>query len=54
MVQMAGYSLLERARLIENHFPGRSITGASLRRLYLERGIKRKFIRQDKVIPRHN
>ena len=51
---MAGYSLAERASMIKHRYPGKDITGSQLRRLYLQRGIKRKFIRQEKVIPRHN
>ena len=54
MKRMAGYSLPERSRMIEHEHPGKSITGAQLRRLYLARGIKRKFVSQVKVIPRHN
>ena len=50
---MAGYSLAERASMIKERYPGKSITGPQLRRLYLSRGVKRKVIRQEKVVPRH-
>ena len=53
MIHMAGYSLAERASMIKQRYPGKSITSSQLRRLYLARGIKRKFIKQEKVIPRH-
>ena len=46
LVQMAGYSLAERVRLIERRYPGKTITAARLRGHYQARGIKRKFVRQ--------
>ena len=49
---MAGFSLAERVSLITRHYPGKLITAAQLRAHYRARGIKRKFVRQVKVIPR--
>lgn len=47
----AGYTLAERAALFERRFHSKRLAVTTLRRIYLQNGVKRKKVRQEKVMP---
>ena len=49
--QWSGLTLKERTVMFHRQFPNRRIAVTSLRRLYLKNRIKRKKLRQEKVMP---
>ena len=49
----AGRSMKERVTLFHRKYPNKRVAVTSLRRLYLNRGIKRKVVRQEKLKPAH-
>ena len=49
----AGRTLKERVILFHRKFPNKRIAVTSLRRLYQQKKIKRKVVRQEKVKPPH-
>ena len=49
----AGKTLKMRTVLFHRMFPDKRIAMSSLRRLYLQHGIKRKKVRQEKYLPGH-
>ena len=48
---MAGKSLDERAQLFQVRYPRKKISREGIRRLYISRGIKRKVVKQMKLVP---
>ena len=46
----AGHTLKERTTLFHRKFPNKRLAVTSLRRLYLRHGVRRKLIRQEKVM----
>ena len=46
----AGHTLKERTTLFHRKFPNKKLAVTSLRRLYLRHGVRRKLIRQEKVM----
>jgi transposase len=51
LIRWAGRTLGERAVLFELRFPQKRLAVTTLRRLYLAHGVKRKKVRQEKVMP---
>ena len=49
----AGRTLKERCMLFHRKFPHKRIAVTSLRRLYLQSGVRRKLVRQEKLRPSH-
>jgi hypothetical protein len=47
----AGYTLAERTALFERRFHSKRLAVTTLRRVYLTNGVKRKKVRQEKVMP---
>ena len=51
MILWAGRTLLERTVLFQRRFPYKRLAVSTLRQVYLKHGIKRKKVRQEKVMP---